>query len=326
MTTSKYQGALQELSYHDFMFLLSLSKTQNLAQSARDLAFSSSSASRRLAHLRGVFHDDLFVRSGQVMVPSPRMLELLPQMECLLEETSSLFERSVFDIAQSERMLRVAVSDHLFHSLFTRAILHSFFTAAPRAIFSMQPSDNHIFERLRENTIDMAFYIGSEIPKEEFRMVELYRGRYGIFVRSDHPLVEMGGLRRTVTKEQIALFQAVQFNYMDGPNSDDSARMRQAMGQRVGVITPYSNSIPMIVEETNFTFVGPLVTLNRFLQMSKTPERFAILNLAEDYSYFVPKLIWHRRSHSDPFLQWARSVIIDTCRTEGQELDKTLLT
>ena len=48
MTTSKYQGALQELSYHDFMFLLSLSKTQNLAQSARDLAFSSSSASRRL--------------------------------------------------------------------------------------------------------------------------------------------------------------------------------------------------------------------------------------------------------------------------------------
>ena len=198
MTTSKYQGALQELSYHDFMFLLSLSKTQNLAQSARDLAFSSSSASRRLAHLRGVFHDDLFVRSGQVMVPSPRMLELLPQMECLLEETSSLFERSVFDIAQSERMLRVAVSDHLFHSPFTRAILHSFFTAAPRAIFSMQPSDNHIFERLRENTIDMAFYIGSEIPKEEFRMVELYRGRYGIFVRSDHPLVEMGGLRRTV--------------------------------------------------------------------------------------------------------------------------------
>lgn len=129
-----------------------------------------------------------------------------------------------------------------------------------------------------------------------------------------------------MTKEQIALFQAVQFNYMDGPNSDDSARMRQAMGQRVGVITPYSNSIPMIVEETNFTFVGPLVTLNRFLQMSKTPERFAILNLAEDYSYFVPKLIWHRRSHSDPFLQWARSVIIDTCRTEGQELDKTLLT
>lgn len=323
MTTTKYLAALQELSYQDLMFLLSLAKTQNIAQTANVLQFSNSSASRRLAVLRRIFHDELFVRSGQVMVPTPRMLELIHPMEHLLEQASTLFERSTLDIGQSERSLRLAVSDHLFHSPFTRTILKRFFMTAPNAVFSMTPADNRLFDRLRENMIDIAFYLGNDMHKEEFHSVDLYRGRYGIFVRSDHPLVAMAGARRTVSKDQIAQFRSIRYNYIDGPASEEEEKMRLAVGQPVGVITPYNTSIPVIVEETNFTFIGPLITLNRFLHMTASPDRFRILNLAEDYGYFVPKLIWHHRSHSDPFLQWARSVIIDTCRTEGQALNNT---
>ena len=230
MTTTKYLAALQELSYQDLMFLLSLAKTQNIAQTANVLQFSNSSASRRLAVLRRIFHDELFVRSGQVMVPTPRMLELIHPMEHLLEQASTLFERSTLDIGQSERSLRLAVSDHLFHSPFTRTILKRFFMTAPNAVFSMTPADNRLFDRLRENMIDIAFYLGNDMHKEEFHSVDLYRGRYGIFVRSDHPLVAMAGARRTVSKDQIAQFRSIRYNYIDGPASEEEEKMRLAVG------------------------------------------------------------------------------------------------
>ncbi len=303
------------------MFLLSLTKTCNLAQSAAALQFSASSASRRLATLRGIFHDELFVRSGMSLVPTQRMLEMVGHIETLLDQASVLFERATVDISKSERALRLAVSDHLFHSPFTRSILRKFFTMAPNAVFSMSPADNRLFDRLRENQIDVAFYLGNDSHKEEFHTVDLYRGRYGMMVRSDHPLVAMSGASKTVTRDMIAPFRSIRYNYIDGAASEEEERMRLAVGQPVGVITPYNTSIPVVIEETNFTFIGPIITLNRFINMSKDPTRFRILRLAEDYGYFVPKLIWHHRSHSDPFLQWARSVIIDTCRTEAQSID-----
>ncbi len=325
MTATKYQNALQELSFQDLIFLISLSKTRNMSQTATELQFSVSSATRHLAHLREIFKDELFVRSGQVLVPTPRMLELEGLITDLLENSKRLFERETINLGESERQLRLAVSDHLFHSPFTRVILKRFFTVAPHAVWNMTPADNRLFDRLRENLIDVALYLGNDTHKEEFHSVDLYRGRYGMLVREDHPLVAMSGPQRTVNKDMIAPFRSIRYIYIDGAPSEEEERMRLAVGQPVGVVTPYNTSIPVIIEETNYTFIGPLITLNRYVHSSADPGRFRVLKLAEDYGYFVPKLIWHHRSHSDPFLQWARALIIDTCRTEAQALDNTVL-
>ena len=34
---------------------------------------------------------------------------------------------------------------------------------------------------------------------------------------------------------------------------------------------------------------------------------------------FAPRLIWHERTHTDPFLQWVRAIITDNCREAARQ-------
>lgn len=64
-----------DLSFEDMQFLLALYETQSLTQTAGDMRLSMGAASRRLSHVREVFGDELFVRSGLSMLPTSRMRE-----------------------------------------------------------------------------------------------------------------------------------------------------------------------------------------------------------------------------------------------------------
>lgn len=323
MPTAKYRVKLAELRYHDLMFLISLSETQSLTQTASAVGMSMSSASRRLATLRELFHDELFVRSGTEMAATRRMRELLDPMREMLNNAANLFEAPTLDLEHMDRVVRLMVQDHIFHGPFTREILRKFYAMAPNSVMRIVQAEKQIFDRLRDNQIDMAFYAGNDTPGD-FHAVTLYRGRFGIFVRRDHPLVRQAH-HNQIDKRLLREYRSVELRLLDGYFSDVHEAVRGQLGQTVGFETPYTTSLPVVVEETNFTFVGPLITLRRFLTTTQNPDQFAILSFADDMGFYAPKLIWHHRSHSDPFLQWVRSVIIDTCRTEAHGLDRTAL-
>ena len=66
-----------DLSFEDMQFLLALYETQSLTQTAGDMRLSMGAASRRLSHVREVFGDELFVRSGLSMLPTSSGTALL---------------------------------------------------------------------------------------------------------------------------------------------------------------------------------------------------------------------------------------------------------
>src|SRR5215471_18498646 len=77
---------------------------------AERLALSQSAASHALARLRAACTDDLFVRAGQGLSPTPVANELYPVIKQALEALrASLAEASGFDPARSQRRFRVAI-------------------------------------------------------------------------------------------------------------------------------------------------------------------------------------------------------------------------
>ena len=65
-------------------FLVTVAKTKSLTTAASQYGISMGAASRRLSHLREVFDDELFIRSGVTMLPTMRMRRLLPRVLDLL--------------------------------------------------------------------------------------------------------------------------------------------------------------------------------------------------------------------------------------------------
>lgn len=312
-------ASLADLRYQDLAFLLSLSETESLTQTSALLDWSMSSASRRLAALRELFEDELFVRSGSAMLPTRRMRELITPIRALLEQTHHLLERPDFNLEDTQRTLRFVVSDHIFHGPYTGKVLQKFYEMAPRARVDIVPPDRSFFEKIRNNEADMGYVLADEIPSD-FHSVNLYRGRYALLMRADHPLACATSFE-SLDMERLRHTRAIEMTDVDDFGCKALANIRAYFGQETGLSTPYYGAVLNLVRTTNFTYLGPMVTLRRFLLSSSDAMSFKVYAIPLALGSFEPKLIWHHSTHMDPFFQWIRSVIIDTCRTEAMFLE-----
>ena len=62
-------------------------------------------------------------------------------------------------------------------------------------------------------------------------------------------------------------------------------------------------------------------TVNVFAQSLRGMEfKLRVLPAPVEESAFSPRLIWHHSTHTDPFLQWVRGIIVDASRQEARKL------
>lgn len=85
-----------DLTHDDLALLLLLAEKRSLTRSAMTLAWSTPKASHRLNHARALIGDELFVRSGNSLVPTKRMEALVPTMRRALEALEGIFAEERF--------------------------------------------------------------------------------------------------------------------------------------------------------------------------------------------------------------------------------------
>ena len=69
---------LQQLTLQDLRILRSLYRTHSQKETALARGLSSPTLSRRIAEMRDLFGDKLFVRYANTMMPTPFMVEHMP--------------------------------------------------------------------------------------------------------------------------------------------------------------------------------------------------------------------------------------------------------
>lgn len=308
-----------DVNFEDLRFLMTLWQTRSLTTSAARHTLSMGAASRRLNHAREIFKDELFVRSGLVMLPTQRMRELFPKIQSVLTITKTLFQQEYLDLTRIEREVRVMTLDHGVIPLLEGAIKH-FYDAAPKARMSIIAPDDHFFDRLRAGSADIAIYPMREAPKD-FHLLELYRTRRGILVRDNHPLVEIVERNGALTLADLAEFRKVQNAFQGSPDWVEPSSEEAALEavQAIGFSVPFFMAVPYVVHQTDFTYTAPVVTLQNFMGLANLKLR--ILPAPNEIAFHVPALIWHHGTHHDPFLQWVRGVIINGYRTAALKLD-----
>lgn len=302
-----------DLCYEDVLFALKLFETQSLTLTAQAFGFSMGAASRRLAHVREVFGDELFVRSGLTMLPTNRMKDLRPQLIDLVCRTKALFSADRFDLKSTARNVRIVAADNAV-ATFMNGVIGRFYEAAPLSRLTILPLDLHLYDRIRDGEADMAFFPLAGIPAD-FHELVLYKTRKGLMVRHDHPLAKVYDQNGRLTVEDVQPWGAVKLEF--------GGRPAKAVGineieQPTGMTVPYVLSVPYVVSQTDFTFSAPLMTLQRFTK--DTQFKFRILPMPEAHSHFTPRIVWHHSTHTDPFLQWVRGLIADAARSEAKAL------
>ena len=84
---------------------------RNLTKAAQRLSLTQPAVSNALRRLREALHDDLVVRSGQGVSPTPRALELWPPVRDALSQLQATLVPELFDPARTHATFILAMAD-----------------------------------------------------------------------------------------------------------------------------------------------------------------------------------------------------------------------
>jgi DNA-binding transcriptional LysR family regulator len=164
-----------------------LMQERSVSRAAARLFLSQPAVSASLQRLREVFGDPLFTRTSHGVVPTPRAVELAPQVSHVLAGLAGLLEGDgPFDPARSERIFRIAGSDHASRLLLPALSATLVGLGSGIRIVWIPPGSWPLADHLRKGELDLAVVARIERPRDMATRV-LYEDRYVYVMRKGHP-------------------------------------------------------------------------------------------------------------------------------------------
>ena len=283
---------------------------RSVTRAAAKIGRSQPAVSNALGRLRRQLRDPLFVRAGKTMVPTPRAVELAPEIDSAFGHVRRAFEASAFRPEESRHSFRLASSDEIEQALFP-ALAERLSASAPGVTISGRRLAG-LFEtpeiELRSGAVDFAIGRLPAPPSVESGLYSrrLYDDSVVCIARAGNPAVGRRlGLRRFLSARHVAAFYPG-----EGPGLVDRAISERGHKREVVLSVPHLLSIPFVVASTDLiaTLPGSVVeAYESILPIRRFPCPIAIPPLAVN-------LVWHARTHENAPHVWLRKEIVEAAR------------
>lgn len=300
------ESELGSLDLNLLRALHALLTERHVSRAAQRANTSQPAMSRALAKLRIVLQDDLLVRVGQAMQPTPRAEALLGPLEDVLERISELVARNDFDAANATGTFRIAALDILTYMLVPR-LLQKLAREAPHVDVQVVQWSHRWREHLESGEVDLT--IGQPAGQERGIYCQLLvRNTWACVLRRGHP-----ALSRHWTRESFARLSHLLVDVTGkGGGQVDSALAKHGLQRRVALRMPYVVLSPLVVAETDL-----VLTTARWL--AETLATRVPLVVKEPPVALDPvdlPMVWHERTHRDPRQRWFRNALLQVAEEQ----------
>ena len=270
---------------------------------ARELNLSQSALSSALTRLRAVLGDELFVRTGRGLRPTPRASELAePVAEVLMQVRDRILQGEPFDPASATRVFTLAHTDVGAYVLWPR-IVRAVRQAAPGVQLRLQVLGmDQLAPALAEGQVDLAIGSFPDLPQSLFQK-RLFDRRYVALVDRGHRLAAT-----TLSLAQFA--QTPQIVVRGGSGVQELiGQSLQQHGLRREDVTelPSYLMIPPMLAGSGFLAVMP----GQLAEVFMAQGMFSRLELPMATPVSTIRMYWHRRLQLDAGSQWLRALVVD---------------
>ena len=275
----------------------------NVTRAAKRLHLSPSAMSRALARLRETTGDQLLVRAGRGLVPTPRAVELRAQVSQLVQDTLSVLRPAAApDLQTTVRTFTLRTSEG-FAENFGPDLIERICSEAPEVRLRFVQKLDKDSTHLRDGTVDLETGVVSKTMGPEVRAQSLFRDRFVGVVRSGHFLSQ-----GKITSNKYAKAKHIGI-----------ARE----GLEMGPIDEAMHALSL--ERSIATTVGGFSTAVALARASdlvaSVPERHTGNLRAGMHTFTLPfttpvftvSLLWHPRFQTDAAHQWLRNIVLETC-------------
>src|SRR5437762_12750182 len=278
-----------------------LIRERAVTRAARRIGLSQPAMSHALSRLRGLFADDLFVRTPDRMEPTARAREIAPLVSAAIEHIEAALNLGVgFDPATSAGIFTAGMAEYAEVALVGR-LAESFARHAPRATLRLTPLTGlEAAEQLERGAIDVAAAHLRAVPAH-LDSVALLRDSFVLIARRGHPLAA-----QPLSLEAYAALDHVLVSPRgDTTGAVDRAIADRGLKRRIALLVATYLAVPAVLAASDLVATVPQRTARQIAAIAE----IEIMPLAIDLSVPV-SMAWHRRAASEPAQIWFRSLLI----------------
>lgn len=288
-----------------------LMEEENLGRAAVRMGVPASTASRHLAELRAFFSDQLFTRSSDRLVATPKARDLLPRVKRILEDYGDLLEHERLDLSSVKRSVRIGCADNAVPAFCSRLVAECL-PRAPHIDFAFYPLSQDRLSKLRHGILD--FVISPLMPVEPgFHSLTLGTNDYVLVCSAGHPILDvMAKYPEGVPDEEVLRYGFVDVVFQFDRVTDTSTLRDSAFPQWSSAKSVVRTAffLPVLTFLTGSTLLAVMPT-RTIAEMTRLGS-IVVVPTATKSNTHQAQLIWHERIHTDPLMQWVRSMIC-TC-------------
>lgn len=284
--------------------LEALLRERSVTKAAESVGLSQPAMSRALSRLRSLFHDRLFVRGPDGLVPTPRALAVEEALQRVLAGVRGLLTAPEFDPASHQANFRILCPDvqsmELMPTLASR--LHR---TAPGIGLEIIGFRSDPLGAVEAGEADLSVGYHPQM-RAGFHATKVYRSDFSCLVRADHPVVGVGlTLERFVAMPHILVTVTGR-----GGGAVDTALAQRGLSRHVAVRLPHFMAAPLVVAQTDMVLTVPSGLARRVAVLAP----LAILPPPIDLGGFDVSVAWHERLQDDPAHTWFRREVVSALR------------
>ena len=286
------------LPIHQLQLFDLIYETRTVSRAAQLMQVSQPTASAWLAKLRRHFQDQLFVRAGGLMKPTPRADDLAPVVREAIEALRTLGSPSAtFDPATSRREFRLECPDGTHLTILPR-LLNQLGHIAPNVQINVSSLTEAPEEDLRNDRIDLAVTLASPTLKREFRTQPVVDQGWLCLTRAGHPLTDLD-------PDTYREAHHVDITH-SGWSSILHKRLETESWQRHVTLTmPGVLGLPELLASTDLIVTLPEQIARALSADRRVRTRPCPLQLPT----FTVSMYWSHRHDADPGLRWLRELL-----------------
>jgi len=279
-----------------------------VTRAAARIGLSQPAMSHALSRLRGLFSDDLFVRTATNMEPTARAREIAPLVATAIEHIEAALSLGAgFEPARSAAVFTAGMAEYAEIALVGK-LAQAFAREAPGATLRLLPASGHeAIEQLERGATDVAVAHLPHLPAHVEAIV-LLRDPFVVVARKDHP----------ITGQHLSLeAYAAQQHVLVSPRGATSGALDGilvdfGLKRRIALLVATYLAVPAALAGSDLVATVPRRTAR---QIAATAE-IAIMPLPIDFATTV-SMAWHRRAASDPAQAWFRAMLTDAAVDDG---------
>jgi DNA-binding transcriptional LysR family regulator len=273
------------------------------------LGLSQSAVSHALGRLRYALNDDLFVRDPRGLKPTPRSLEIGPQVHAALSQLQAAFAPPSFDPATTQRRFTIVAGAYAC-AVLVPELVAQMAREAPKAELVIAEAASDLLEQLDSRRTD--FVIGSvDSAPERLSHEILMRETLAWIVRAENPLprgaVSMADLlsiphvvisRRSVEGQGVSMRAS-----WEDLGAFEALLEKKGLRRQVGVTVPDTYSAMGVIRRSDMAALIPrrlaaLSTQSGVMRMIEPPYQSPQVDLGMLYltdRIADPAIAWMRR-------------------------------